>query len=347
MFSRKVPIYYLIICILIFSGVTYFVSSRLLEKKRSEQAEAAIAADVTTPDCVPGVTRLAGFNHIGPIVNAAKECEAEPLMPLKLTIASYIENEQLAGNAIHVSVYLRRLADDGWMNVNPKDVFHPASLLKVPQLITYLKKAETEPGLLEKKFLFEKPHKDLPNQYYSARTLQPGHSYTIKELFHFMIVYSDNNANIELVERMDMDAFANMFRAMKLSVPSMRDYSYQVGTRDYSKFLELLFNASYISMDASEYATELLAESTFKEGLVKKIPKTVAVAHKMGEWGDGQTVELHDCGIVYVDKNPYILSVMTRGHDMTKLSDIIANISNMAYEAMSAPAFSAPSTAQR
>ena len=344
MFSRKIPFYYLIICILLFSGTTYIISSKLLEKKRASAADAA-APGAAIPDCAPEVTRLTGFNRIAPLASAAKDCEAEKLIPLKLTIASYIEKEQLAGNAINTSVYLRRLADDAWMNVNPRDVFHPASLLKVPQLITYLKKAEAEPGLLDKKYLFAKPHEALPNQYYSARTLQPGHSYSIKELFHFMIVYSDNNANLELVTRMDMDAFANMFRSMRLAVPSMRDYSYQVGTRDYSKFLELLFNASYLSIDASEYATELLAESTFKEGLVKKIPKTIAVAHKMGEWGDGNTVELHDCGIVYVDKNPYILSVMTRGTDMAKLSDIIANISNLAYESMSTPPFTA--TAQR
>ncbi|GAA4461977.1 hypothetical protein GCM10023093_07670 [Nemorincola caseinilytica] len=346
MFSRKIPVYYLIICIVVFSGASYLISSMLLKKNRSEEAPAS-ADMATTPDCAPGVTRLTGFNHIGPIANAAKDCEAGSLMPLKMNIASYIEREQQAGNAIQASVYLRRLADESWMNVNPNDVFHPASLLKVPQLIAYLKKAESEPGLLEKKFLFEKPHQDMPNQYYSARTLQPGHSYTIKELFHFMIVYSDNNANMELVTRMDMNVFEGTFKAMKLTIPNMHDYSYQVSTRDYSKFLELLFNASYLSIDASEYATELLAESTFKEGLVKKIPKNIAVAHKMGEWGDGNTVELHDCGIVYVDKNPYIISVMTRGRDMARLSDIIANISSMAYDVMSTPAFATQATAQR
>jgi hypothetical protein len=58
----------------------------------------------------------------------------------------------------------------------------------------------------------------------------------------------------------------------------------------------------------------------------------------MGEWGDGHTVELHDCGIVYLNNNPYIITVMTRGTDMEKLAEAVATISKMTYENLSAPA---------
>lgn len=342
MFSKKIPLYYTLLCILLFSGLTYLVATKLAQKKEEKEAAKAVAAPATNNDCVYGITRLSGYRRIGPIVTADQECEAELLMPLKQNITSYIENEQKSGNVINASVYIRRLTDDSWIDVNPQDVFHPASLLKVPQLITYLKKAETEPGLLDKEYLFEHSYSDMPTQYYSAKTLQPGHKYSVKELFHFMIVYSDNNANIELVNRMDMNAFNNTFKALRLTPPDLTNYSYQISTRDYSKFLELLYNASYLSISASEYATELLAEAAFKDGILKKLPKPTAVAHKMGEWGDGNTVELHDCGIVYVENNPYIITVMTRGHDMEKLSETIANISRMTYDAMQSTAFRHP-----
>lgn len=341
MFSKKIPLYYTFICILLFSGITYFIATKLAGTEEKDIA-AAPAPATTNNECVYGITRLSGYRRIGPIVTADQECEAELLMPLKQTITSYIENEQKSGNVINASVYVRRLTDDSWIDVNPRDVFHPASLLKVPQLITYLKKAETEPGLLDKEYLFEHSYSDMPTQYYSAKTLQPGHKYSVKELFHFMIVYSDNNANIELVNRMDMNAFNNTFKALRLAPPDLTNYSYQISTRDYSKFLELLYNASYLSISASEYATELLAEAAFKDGILKKLPKPTAVAHKMGEWGDGNTVELHDCGIVYVENNPYIITVMTRGTDMEKLSETIANISRMTYDAMQSTAFRHP-----
>lgn len=343
MFAKKIPLYYTLICILLFSGISYFIATKLASKNAEEQAT-TITAPATTAnaDCVYGITRLSGYRRIGPIVAADQECESELLTPLKTNIASYIQNEQQNGNVINASVYVRRLTDDSWININPKDVFHPASLLKVPQMITYLKKAETEPGLLNKEYLFNHSYSDMPTQYYSAKTLQPGHKYTIKELFHFMIVYSDNNANIELVNRMDMELFNNTFRALRLEPPNLTDYSYQIGTRDYSKFLELLYNASYLSISASEYATELLAEAAFKDGIIKKLPKPIAVAHKMGEWGNGQTVELHDCGIVYLEHNPYIITVMTRGTDMEKLSETIGNVSRMVYDAMQSTSFRQP-----
>ena len=67
------------------------------------------------------------------------------------------------------------------------------------------------------------------------------------------------------------------------------------------------------------------------------LPKDVTIAHKFGEHVSGSngvisSVELHDCGIVYAPKKPYLLCVMTRGSDFDKLSGIIKSISNMVYE---------------
>ncbi len=338
MFTKKIPLYYTLLFVIACSAGSYYIATRM--NKATEDTEKKITTPATAaaqPECVYGITRLSGYRHISPIMTADQECESEKLMPLKLMLSNYVEHEQLAGNVINASVYVRRLVDDGWMNINPRDVFHPASLLKVPQMIAYLKKAETDHGLLDREYLFEKSYDDMPKQYYSAKTLQPGHKYSVRELFRFMIVYSDNNANIELVNRMDMNVFNNTFKALHLAPPNLTDYSYQIGTRDYSRFLELLYNASYLSMEASEYATELLANAAFKDGIVKKLPKNTGVAHKMGEWGDGNVVELHDCGIVYVEGNPYIITVMTRGKDMEKLSELIGNISLMTYEAMTSP----------
>jgi len=346
LFRKRIPIYYVLISMIVFPAATYFTMQRWLDDADKQAvSEAATTAAAEDLQCEQNVKRLTGYSKIGPLAESAKACETESLLPLKMTLTAYIADQQQSGNIISASVFLRRMADNSWININPEHVYHPASLLKVPEMITFLKKAETEPGLLEQKVLFKAPYRDLPTQYYSAKTLQPGHSYTIKELFHFMIVYSDNNANVELFARMDLAQFSSMYRAMHLTVPNMTDYSYQVGPKDYSRFLELLFNASYLSPQASEFAAELLTETTFKDGLVKRIPKNTIVAHKMGEWGDGITVELHDCGIIYLANNPYILSVMTRGTDMQHLSDVIANISQMSYEVMSSPSFNSPALA--
>ncbi len=340
MTSKKTLALYVLSTAVITAAIS-LVSANLLFKNKEAIEESAgpngNVKNLPKPDCRYDITRLHVYKHIGPIVSAAQECETESLMPLKLNVSSFIDEEINAGRIINASVYMRRLSDDGWVNINPHHTYHPASLLKVPQLITYLKMAENIPGLLEKRFVFNPPVGEMPVQYYSAKTLQPGHQYSIKELFHYMIVYSDNYANLELVSRMDMNVFNKTFKDLRLTPPDLMDQNYTISARDYSKFLETLYNAAYLSMQASEYATELLVEATFKDGILKKIPRTIPVAHKMGEWGDGNTVELHDCGIVYIEGNPYIITIMTKGKDMNMLSEAIGNISKIVYDSMVGP----------
>jgi beta-lactamase class A len=333
MFSRKIPFYYFVVCILVTAAATWFIVGKANKVPAAQIAASQSQSDAPS-DCEFDITRLSGYKYISPLVSAAQECEAKRLAPLKLNIMDYIDYEQKAGNLQEASVYLRVLFNDDWININPKATFHPASLLKVPQLITYLRMAEKDPGLLNKKYLFVKHGEEYPVQYYSAKTLQPGHTYSIKELFHFMIAYSDNYANMELIKHMDMEMFKKTFTDLKLVAPDMTDQNYQMSSKDYSKFLEALYNAAYLNIEASEYASELLTEASFKDGIVKKIPSTIKVAHKMGEWGDGSSIELHDCGIVYLNNNPYLMTIMTRGRDMAKLSETVSNISKMAYDAM-------------
>ena len=341
MTSKKTLAIYLLSTAVVTAAVSFASAKYILSNKDADEETTEVSGNLKKlpkPDCRYDITRLQGYKRIGPIVSAAQECEAEALMPLKLNVTSFIDDEITAGRIINASVYMRRLSDDAWVNINPEHSYHPASLLKVPQLITYLKMAENEPGLLEKRYVFNPPAGEMPVQYYSAKTLQPSHKYSIKELFHYMIVYSDNFANLELVSRMDMNIFNKTFKDLRLTPPDLMDQNYTISARDYSRFLETLYNAAYLSMQASEYATELLVEATFKDGILKKIPRTVPVAHKMGEWGDGNTVELHDCGIVYIEGNPYIITIMTKGRDMNMLSEAIGNISKIVFDSMVGPA---------
>lgn len=199
MTSKKTLALYVLSTAVITAAIS-LVSANLLFKNKEATEESAgpngNVKNLPKPDCRYDITRLHVYKHIGPIVSAAQECETESLMPLKLNVSSFIDEEINAGRIINASVYMRRLSDDGWVNINPHHTYHPASLLKVPQLITYLKMAENIPGLLEKRFVFNPPVGEMPVQYYSAKTLQPGHQYSIKELFHYMIVYSDNYANL-------------------------------------------------------------------------------------------------------------------------------------------------------
>jgi beta-lactamase class A len=53
--------------------------------------------------------------------------------------------------------------------------------------------------------------------------------------------------------------------------------------------------------------------------------------HKFGEAGNQFEKQLHETGIIYLNSNPYLLSVMTKGKDNAQLSKLIGEISAAVY----------------
>src|SRR5262249_32692831 len=109
----------------------------------------------------------------------------------------------------------------------------------------------------------------------------------------------------------------------------------------YALFFRILYNASYLNKEDSEQALKLLSQATFKDGLIAGVDDGITVAHKFGEYAakdaSGNDVpgtdELHDCGIVYAPGHPYLLCVMTRGNQLTSLTTMVAQVSQIVFQA--------------
>jgi len=83
----------------------------------------------------------------------------------------------------------------------------------------------------------------------------------------------------------------------------------------------------------SEKALKYLSHIDFHEGIAGGVPAGVPVASKFGEkvLDDGKVVELHEFGIVYHPRGPYLLGVMTKGSDLGRQSAVIREISRLIY----------------
>jgi hypothetical protein len=63
-----------------------------------------------------------------------------------------------------------------------------------------------------------------------------------------------------------------------------------------------------------------------------KIPKDVVVARKFGEAFRSNKRELHESGIIYCNKRPYILIVMTKGANQINQVSFISAISETIFK---------------
>lgn len=287
--------------------------------------------------------REGGYKYINPLL----ECEVTPdktkwkeIRPFKHKVQKLIDGRINSRKATHISVYFRDLNNGPYFGINENEEFSPASLLKLPILITYLKLAEANPQLLGRKIKNDKRHDtNRIENIRASKAIEKGKTYTVDELLYMMIVYSDNNANDLILGSIDARLFDAPFIDLGIEIPGIRKQEDFMSVKAYASFFRVLFNASYLSREMSEKALGYLTLVEFREGLVAGVPSNVAVAHKFGERRildldkkDKKDIkELHDCGIIYYPSHPYLLCVMTRGSDFENLIDNISDISRFVY----------------
>jgi len=147
-----------------------------------------------------------------------------------------------------------------------------------------------------------------------------------------MIVNSDNYASNILNGLMDINIYKKIFEDIGIENYNTEDQYRKLSSTQIAKLFRILYNSTYLSYNNSEYALLLLSESGFKGGLVKEFPASVVVAHKFGEGGGVDETDLSDAGIVYLNNETYCIVVMTRGKNVTELSEIIGKISKKIYD---------------
>lgn len=263
------------------------------------------------------------FNHLGndETVQLEKELEA------------FVADAKAAGRVTDAGIYFRELNGGALGGRRVRAEVYARFITKSPPCYCVYQVAERDPSLLSRVIKYEGGDAGVP-QHYKAPIITTG-AYTVEELIRVMLVNSDNNAALLLAQVIGKQDLDYSYSHLGIETPSLGS-DYETSVRTYASFFRILYNATYLDRLASERLLSLLSESTFKEGIVAGVPAGTKVAHKFGERsleGEG-TVQLHDCGIVYHPKQPYLLCVMMRGHDFTHIATAIVGISRIAYSSV-------------
>lgn len=268
--------------------------------------------------------------------------KADQIENLHSEVTNIIAEGKAAHHIVRASVFFRDLDSKRWFGVNDTDKFYPASLIKLPIAVLYYKIAELEPGVFDRQIQIPADTPDNSDQHYPpVEPLQPGKTYTVREMIRHMIVYSDN-APFKLLADAGSVLRDKVLSDLGIYEPPAGEGegAWSVTTRVYGGIFRALYNASYLNIAYSNELLEMLSQTTFTRGIVAGVPREVRVAHKFGEAegvsADGQVVThvLNDCGIVYKPNDPFILCIMTEGSNYDDMEKTIQKIATSSYQAI-------------
>ncbi|RJR23689.1 hypothetical protein C4578_04015 [Candidatus Microgenomates bacterium] len=188
-----------------------------------------------------------------PFINSLMACdfsEQKALKPFKEKIKDYIENSKKRNKVSHVSVIFRDLKKGDWFGVEENSEFIPASLLKVPLMMAYLKEAEENPGILSEKIYFDGVHEYTTTRNIIPTAILEEGDYTVEELIMMMIIYSDNDALEVLFKHINNYKELGSFYfnlGLGLFDATLKEGDGAVSVRSYSSLFRILYNASYLN----------------------------------------------------------------------------------------------------
>ncbi len=271
--------------------------------------------------------RQEGFFYTSPLLDC--EFEHTYIPPFESELRRFIQAAKDSGWVTNVGIFFKQLNNGYSFGINEHDKFHPASLLKVGNMMWAIKMAERNPEILQQKLLFQ-----FSGGTDSVTNLIPGNEYALWDFLKEMILESDNQA---------MAAVHTFFGNQYIWRLVFEDMGYRIISNAgnlrimtpklYSALFQVLYNATYLSPSNSQSILKLLTNTRFNRGIRAGIKDPlVKVASKYGLHHHSGKKEFHECAIVYLDGAPYLLTVMTEGTEQPELFRTVKHISRIVYE---------------
>lgn len=332
LFEKKISLIWVFLLLIIFLGTSSFIFHKKEDQGLSNNIE---ITNSLSHDCVLAMDQIRGGRSafVKPLILADVGVQDKTMYSLKSEIQSII-NQKIQNNGLQVaSIYIRKMDNGSHISLNENEVYNPASLMKIAYLISYLVEEDLSPGKLQKKLFFNKHFTEGNNQNIVDFKLTENSYYTISELLHAMVVFSDNDATTVLMQNLNNTVFTKIFSDLQLPPPPKQG-EYFIGVDDYAKFFRVLYNSSYLSTQSSEFAIGLLLKSSFRDGICSTLSPDIPVAHKFGERVLNSVAQLHEFGIVYLNNEPYLIGVMSKGSNLSPLKEAMGEISRVVYNYM-------------
>ncbi len=276
---------------------------------------------------------LNDFELIKPLLFSEVKEEDPELASLKLRLDSLLKIKIKKGEVTNASIYLKRMSETRGITLNQVETYNPGSMMKIPVMITYYREAMNNNNILRKKIMFPGHNSDLYIEEGSVSGLVKGNSYSVDELIKMMIIDSDNDAMGLLVNNISTEQLNKVFADLNIPIPSSPSDHFKLNPELYSRFLQILYNATYLDRYYSQQALSILTLTKYNQGFTRNISEKFKIAHKYGISTTGEFRTLSEAGIFYT-LQPYLFVIMTKGGEYSQLSNTISECSDLVYSEM-------------
>ena len=249
------------------------------------------------------------------IRNSSYKVESEELSRIKSLIDNYSKKS---------TFFVFNIKDNMLLTRNATEYMFAASTIKLPYTYYCMTKIDDGTYSLDKKIKYESYHKLAGSGVLQHRT--PGKEYTIRELLHYIIHYSDNTAYYMLFSNLNLEGYKNFMKERGFYTGVYRGMPWD-NTSAYvlGKTLQDVYY-KYINDEKGNwklYVDEL--KNSLDSPLKNNLGKKYQIASKSG-WA---RYSYHESGIVFAE-NPYIVVIMTKSDgewiDQNYMSNLILAI---------------------
>ena len=270
----------------------------------------ATMKETVAPTCAQALVRVPGYKYVHHLLTAGAACESSRLSPLRDSVATLVEALRSQGQLTSATVHVRDFKHGEWMACNGNETYAPGALRDLLLLIAAFSMEERTPGFLDRSI-----------------------SGTSMRMFlHRMVAQHDAAARGTVYHAVPTERVSTLLAHLGLPASSMQD-DHRCTAAEYTTIMASLFNAADLSPMNADKALDLLVADGSQRSIAA-LPADVQVAGVSAEARTTDGAGLNSTGIVYAPTGPYVVTIMAKGGDPTRLQSATKAIERMVYDRM-------------
>lgn len=218
------------------------------------------------------------------------------------------------------SIYVYRLTESKGYGINQNAIMPAASIMKIPIMAAVL--SQVDSGKLHLSDSYPLNAADIRTGSGPLEFISPGTQLTLDYLLKVSGQNSDNTAPVILDKIVGVDVVKAMITKLGMTSTSFDDNT--TTASDLGMMWKNLNSGNFLSSDSHEVLWTDLQNSIYEDRLPAGVPDDVDVVHKVGSDSDLWS----DSGII-LTKEPFVLSILTQGVDLTEAQVLVPKLTKM------------------